>query len=344
MSYAPEVALPADGSGSPTPLTAADPDGSKAQYGPATAGGGLWPENVASATASGPQFVSTQGTPEAGTVTSSAEIMLKPQPYPTVACAAGFAPPCVDPGGFGGPPVWGESVRAECSASKTGVSGFSTFTNSHFAAATDAGGAPLKEATADIPAKPPVNDTRSGVVTNVGDVFAVVFNEHIPNRDGSLTVNAVHMYMFGPTAVGESIRAQVTCGTTPSKLSAKDRVAPTCGTPVVEPIAPDDPTPKSPRTELIGVFDAGGLKSITNLKVTNGTQAVGSPGQAYLQFKPGQTSPLQITFTRTDAAERGNQQMTWSFDATDMAGNVTHCPTALVAVSPLATASTQITR
>jgi hypothetical protein len=149
----------------------------------------------------------------------------------------------------------------------------------------------------------------------------------------------MHAYLFGPTAVGEEIIGQVTCGTVPSKLSAKDEVPPTCGTPVVEPLAPDDPTPKSPRTELIGVFDAGGLKSVTNLKVANAKEQIGNPGQAYLQFKPGQTGPLQITFVRTDAAQSANQKMTWSFDLTDMAGNVTHCPTTPVKDNPLASAS-----
>jgi hypothetical protein len=203
----------------------------------------------------------------------------------------------------------------------------------------------LKEATEKVPEKPPVNYTKSGVITNVGDVFTVIYNEQIVNPDGSLTVNALHMYLFGPTAVGEMVRGQAVCGTTPSKLAVKDTVTPTCGTPVVEPVAPDNPTPKSPRTELIGVFDAGGLKSITNVKVANGKEQIGNPsGAPYLQLKPGQTGPLQITFTRTPEAETGNQQMTWSFDATDMAGNVTHCPTTPVAANPLATGSPGTTR
>ena len=133
--------------------------------------------------------------------------------------------------------------------------------------------------------------------------------------------------LFGPTAVGEVVRGQATCGTTPSKLSAKDKVAPTCGIPVVEPVGPEDQTPKKPRTELIGVFDAGGLKSITNVKVTNGAEHIGKPeaGQAYLEFKPGQAGPLQVTFVRFDDAEAKDLPLSWSFDVTDSAGNTSHC-------------------
>ena len=60
-------------------------------------------------------------------------------------------------------------------------------------------------ATDPIPATPRVNYTVSGVIFNVGDTFTVVFNEHIVNPDGSLTVNAVHMYLFGAYAVGDAI-------------------------------------------------------------------------------------------------------------------------------------------
>ncbi|HEX8769366.1 MAG TPA: hypothetical protein VF711_01215 [Acidimicrobiales bacterium] len=334
-SYSPHVVLPADGNGSGSPITATDPDGAKAEYGPAVIHGGLWPEDVASKPPSGPQRASTSGTTgAAGSVTSSASITLNPQPYPEVACASGFSPPpghmgCLAPGGWGGAPVWGDSLQADCSATETAVTGSTTFSNAHLATATDAGGAPLESATENIPDQPPVNYTKSGVVTNVGDVFAVVFNQQIVNADGSLTVNAMHMYLFGPTAVGEAVRGQVTCGVTPSPLAPADTVAPTCGTLLVEPVGPDDPTPKVPRTELIGVFDAGngspgsGIQTIENIQSSNATVQVGNPdGAAYLQFTAGQTGPLAITATIIDES----QPMSWSFDATDAAGNTTHCP------------------
>jgi hypothetical protein len=212
-----------------------------------------------------------------------------------------------------------------CTANAEGITGTTRFVKGLLATATDAEGEPT--ASEPIPDNPPVNYTRSGEISNVGDVFTVVFNEQIHNPDGSLTVNAIHMYLFGPVAVGEMVKGQATCGLTPSPLATKDDVAPACGKLVVEHLSPEDPTPKSPRTELIGVFDARGLKSIDNIKVTNGTVQVGKPdGAPYLQLKPGQTGPLPVTAIRTPEAESANQPMTWSFEATDMAGNKTQCP------------------
>ncbi|HEX8769369.1 MAG TPA: hypothetical protein VF711_01230, partial [Acidimicrobiales bacterium] len=220
ISYSPRVTLPAGGGtvsedDAPCPSSTPCSTGAKAIYGPAVLHGGLWPQDVASKPLSGPQHASTSGTTGAvGSVTSSASITLNPQPYPEVTCRTGFLPPpghtgCLEPGGFGGSPLWGDSVAARCSANETGVSGSSTFSNTFLATATDSNGDPLPSATEAIPNNPPANYTRSGVVTNVGDVFAVVFNQQIVNPDKSLTVNAMHMYLFGPTAVGDLVNGQV---------------------------------------------------------------------------------------------------------------------------------------
>ncbi|MFN2503974.1 MAG: hypothetical protein ABR540_07065 [Acidimicrobiales bacterium] len=317
-TLSPSVALPAGGSA--TAVTAED-DGAAGIYGPATIFGGLWTEDLAAAPRSGPIRVSTQGTPGGGSVTSSADISLHPTPVPA-RCTDD--PPgttnCTAAGGFGPMPVEGDSLHVECTASESAVTGSTKFVKGILSTSTDAEGTPVNQET--IPDEPPVNYTRSGVITNVGDVFTVVFNEQIVNpADGSLTVNAVHMYLFGPTAVGEVIKGQATCGTTPSAISANDTVAPTCGTPVVEPMGPEDPRPKSPLTERVGVFDAGGLQSITNPRATNGTVNVPPNGTDYLQFNPGQTGPLPITATRTNES----QPLIWSFVATDVAGNITIC-------------------
>jgi hypothetical protein len=267
-------------------------------------------------------------------VTSSASITLNAQPYPQVPCAAGFSPPpgntgCNNPGGFGPVPLWGDSLLATCTANESGVSGSSTFSNSFYSTATDSDGAPLPSATFPVPTNPAVNEVHSGVITNVGDIFTAVLNQQIVHPDGSLTVNAVHMYLFGPTAVGEIVRGSVTCGTSPTSATSSDTLAPTCGTLVVEPKGPDDPTPRSPRRERIGVFDAGtgaaptGLQSITNIVANNATVEKGAPGSgfAYLQFTPGMVGPLPMTATRINES----LPMTWAFDATDVAGHVTHC-------------------
>ncbi|HEX2700143.1 MAG TPA: Calx-beta domain-containing protein [Acidimicrobiales bacterium] len=326
-TLAPSVALPADGSGSATAITASDPDGAKARYGPAVIHGGIWPPEVSSPTPSGPQYVSTQGTPESGTVTSSADITLNALPYPLVPCATG---PCGDPGGFGPAPVWGDSLHAECTATESSVTGSTTFSNAFVAKGSIVGGeddgAPDPNSTEAIPDHPPVNYTRSGVISNVGDVFTVVFNQQIVNPDGSLTVNAVHMYLFGPVAVGEVIRGQATCGTTPSAATPTDTVSPTCGLAVIAHMGPSDPRPLEPYTELIGTFDAGGIQSV-DVHVEHGTVSVGQPSspQAYLHFTPGQTTPLSITAVRDPESESAGLPMIWSFDVTDVAGNTSHC-------------------
>lgn len=306
----PLVTLPTGGSA--TPITADDPDGATAQYGPARIFAGRWPAHVASAPPSGPISVSTVGTPGPnGSVTSTADIVLRTPANPD------------SPGGFGPGPVEGDELHATCTARESSVTGSTRFVNGLLSTSTDSGGSPVDQE--PIPDNPPPNYTRHGVITNVGDVFTVVFNEQIPNPDGSLTVNAFHMYLFGPVAVGESVGGQVTCGATPTSAPPADNRTPTCGVRVVAPVAPDNPTPRSPRQELIGVFDAGGLQSITNIQVTNGTVNVPPNGTSYLNFKPGQKGPLPITATRTDGAEAAGLPMTWSFDATDTAGNTRRC-------------------
>jgi len=336
-SYSPSVALPPGGSA--TAITATDPDGAKGVYGPATIFGGIWPPDVLSPTPSGPLTASTQGTPGGGAVTSFADITLNPAPKPVVCYADRNLPNpkptnCNDPGGFGPSPVWGDSLHVECRASESAVTGSATFSNAYVAKATIVGGendgSPDPAATDAVPNPTPVNWTRSGVLSNVGDTFTVVFNEQIVNPDGSLTVNAVHLYLFGQFAVGEAIKGQATCGTTPSPLSTADTVAPTCGTPVVAPSNPLSPgsPPKEPRTETIGVFDARGLQSIKNIQ-TNGVVQLGNPMYDYvddtvpdyLRFIPGQTGPLPIVARQTDPS----RILSWSFDAVDTAGNTTHC-------------------
>jgi hypothetical protein len=59
---------------------------------------------------------------------------------------------------------------------------------------------------------------------------------------------------------------------------------------------------------------ASGLSAITNIAIVNGTVS-------YPSFAPGTTSPVVVTATKTNQSLKTS----WSFDATDAAGNVTHC-------------------
>ena len=185
----PSVTLPA--AGSSTPVTATDADGAMAEYGPAKIFSGKYPDDPnAAAPPSGPLTVSTQGTP-AGDVTSSASVML--------------------PRGVGPSPVVADGVRSTCTATGSGVRGSTTITNGSLVTSTTPDGSPL--AREPVPADPPVNYTRTGVITNIGDSFRAVYNEQ-STEGGSITVNAVHLYLLGPTAVGELVIGQSRCGRT----------------------------------------------------------------------------------------------------------------------------------
>lgn len=321
-SLSPSVTLPSP-AGSSTAVSAVDSDGARALAGPAAIFGGRWPENIASGPPSGPISVRTQGTPAGvnagGLVTSSADITLHPTPI-SVPCFTGYTPPCLSVGGFGPFPVEGDSLHVECNARHDGASGFTRFVNADLATSTTPDGLPAD--LESVPDNPPVNYTRSGV--HNGEAFTVVYNQQIVNPDGSLTVNAVHLYRFGSyLMLGEVIIGQVTCGTSPSPLPPDDGRAPTCGIRVVEIVGGGDPTPKVPREETAGVFDTTGLQSITNISATNATVQVGEPTstEQYMRFTQGQTGPLFVTATRINEL----QPMSWSFTATDTMGNVTHC-------------------
>jgi len=174
---APTVALP-DG-GSATPMTASAPTG-VAKEGPATF------------FSSGQLDVSTQGTP-GGTVTSSAKI----GKLNTTGQEALNA----------------DSVESTCTAAAGGASGSVTIGNGSLA--IDNGDDPPThpETRVPVPANPPPNTAFEGHihVNGAQDNFRYVFNEQIANADGSLTVNAFHEFVLGPTAVGDLFVGQVVC-------------------------------------------------------------------------------------------------------------------------------------
>jgi hypothetical protein len=173
----PTVTLPPGGSA--TPITATEPSGS-AQFGPAVI------------FQSGPLTVSTQGTTgPGGSVTSSADIT-------------------GDPNGPG--PFLYEGVHSECTVSESGVSGSTTITGG--VVETSYNPETQEPVTTEpVPVNPAPNLEITGTLDHVGDSFRIVFNEQIPSADG-LTVNGAHLYLLGPTAVGDLIIAQSVCGVT----------------------------------------------------------------------------------------------------------------------------------
>ncbi|MGI8807011.1 MAG: choice-of-anchor P family protein [Acidimicrobiales bacterium] len=176
-SASPSVELPQGGS--TTAVSASDSDGALAQYGPAVVFCGKAPKGSSATPPTGPIQVSTKGKTS---VASSASVK------------------SVDTGPFSA-----DSVRSTCSASKSGAKASTAIIQGVVVTATDAGGNPT--ASKRVPAKPSVNLMMKGKIAN-GDKFKIVFNEQKKSRDGTITVTAVHVYLLGPTAVGDVVIAQ----------------------------------------------------------------------------------------------------------------------------------------
>lgn len=177
-SASPSVTLPAGGSASA--VTSTDANGALAQYGPAVIFGGRPPSDPnAPVPPSGAMTVSTKGK---RTVTSTASVK-----------------------NVGAGPFTASSVRATCTAKSAGVTAAVTITKGVVVTATDADGNPT--ASEVVPSHPPVNHTVTGV-NDIGDSFRAVFNEQAVDAEGTITVSAVHLYLLGPTAVGDVVIAQ----------------------------------------------------------------------------------------------------------------------------------------
>jgi hypothetical protein len=230
----PDVRLPPEGS--ELPITAREAAGS-AVYGPAHIFGGIWPATgVDIAPPSGPIVVTTKGTPGPnGSVTSTVDITLRNPPNP------------LSPGGWGPlPPTQGEELHTTCTANAQGVTGSTRLKGAVMSKATTPVGEPIDEE--PVPDNPPVNYTRTGVLTNVGDRYRIVYNEHIIEPDGSLTVNGVHMYLLGDIAVGDQIIGQVRCSAkgaafanTPPSTAVPPESRPTTGPPDTSPAVTQPP-------------------------------------------------------------------------------------------------------
>ena len=209
----PSVTLPEEGA--PAPISAHDPDGATAQYGPAVLFGGIWPDDVAAAPPSGPLTAATQGTITngVGSVTSSAKVELHSPPVP-VRC---YGEPlgtanCTAPGGVGPGPLVADEASSTCTANKSGVTASVSFVNGVVETKYDPQ-TQLPVESQPIPNPVPKGYTVEGTIDHVGDRFRIVFNEQVVSPGGArVTVNAAHMYLLGPTAVGEVVIGQSVCG------------------------------------------------------------------------------------------------------------------------------------
>jgi hypothetical protein len=111
-------------------------------------------------------------------------------------------------------------AKSTCTANEGSVTGSTTLAGASFTNGPD---------TRQLPANPEANETIQGVQPDVNDRFRVVLNEQ--QRSGnSITVNAVHIYLEGPSAVGEIIIAQVKCGVTTGAAGAGGSGGPSTAT------------------------------------------------------------------------------------------------------------------
>jgi hypothetical protein len=138
--------------------------------------------------------VSTQGTTGAGgSVRSSATVQNVNKSGGTVTAGA---------------------ISSTCTASASGQSGSTRLTGGKLTLSQ--GTNPDSEAddtVVNLAAEPAPNTSHEGKVESVGDTFRIVVNEQ-QRSPGSITVNAVHMYLLGPTARGEVIIGQSRCSLT----------------------------------------------------------------------------------------------------------------------------------
>ena len=90
------------------------------------------------------------------------------------------------------------NVSSTCTASESGVIGSTTITGGTLIVSEGDPDVEGDETIVTIPTNPAPNTTYNGVIEGVGDSFRAVFNEQIVNPDGSLTVNAYHLYLLVP--------------------------------------------------------------------------------------------------------------------------------------------------
>jgi len=103
-------------------------------------------------------------------------------------------------------------LQSTCTASPSGVSGSTTITGGVIQTAEGDIDLTGDEVYAVLPLHPAPNTEYPGQIETVGDTFRYVLNEQVTDPDGSLTVYAAHLYMIGPTAIGDVYVGGVHCG------------------------------------------------------------------------------------------------------------------------------------
>ena len=174
----------------PTPLVVLPPGGGNAVAAEPSAFLGTGPVLLLE---TGPLTAETQGTPgPGGTVVSMATVQ------------------DVGPG-----PITADSMNSTCAVSPSGITGSTEILNGVVVVSEGDPDVTGDETTVEVPVNPEPNTEYTGTIESVGDTFRVVFNEQVMTAD-SIVVNAMHLYLLGPNAVGDIIVAQSNCGNAPA--------------------------------------------------------------------------------------------------------------------------------
>lgn len=105
-----------------------------------------------------------------------------------------------------------DALESTCTADKDGFIVTTTVTNGEVETSYDPETQQV-ETSEPVPVNPEPGYTVEGTIDHVGDRYRIVYNEQIANHDGTLTVNAAHLYLLGDIAVGDLVVGQTTCGT-----------------------------------------------------------------------------------------------------------------------------------
>ena len=237
---------------------------------------------------------------ESGPIDVHAEGALLPARYAsTSVTVAGHTDPAQRPG-----PFLYDRVAATCSATTAGASTKVTLTNAVVETKYDPDTQEAVESE-PVPAEPPQGYTVEGTIDHVGDAFRIVFNERVTSAGGALAgVNAAHLYLLGPTAVGDVVIGRTVCG------------APLHTGPNTAPVASDDAYTASaaaplvvPARGLVGNdtdADADTLSAALASPPAHGSAVVGRDGSFTYTPNAGFAGTDSFTYTATDGFGGGD--------------------------------------
>ncbi|MCA1683541.1 MAG: calcium-binding protein, partial [Actinobacteria bacterium] len=168
------------------------------------------------------------------------------------------------------------NLAGSCTASGTAVSGSTTITGGTLQ--TDNGDSDPTNSIPDhaavdvaLPAGPPANATYTGHIHigNTTDNFRYVFNERVVSTN-SITVNAAHNYLLGPSATGDMIIGQSVCGVTVDTVAPDTSITsgPANGSTINDPTPRFDFQSNDPGASFKCRVDSDPFTSCTSPKTT----------------------------------------------------------------------------